>query len=328
MSEEKSGAIETMRALAVFLLVSYHVIGVDRTSGLGLDYPHPLRIFADFFIDVRMPLFAFIAGYVYGLRPVAPGGYRVFLAGKFRRLLLPGAIATTGFALVAGFIGNEFQRDLGEFWKIYVFSYAHFWFLQSIFLIFVLIGAIESRISHTLTPFLLGLSMVLYLAEAGRGITLFSLYSGFYLLPFFLMGRQVVLLKQHIMQHARWLIGFSLVIVVLASLWNLHHLQSYGELSPRRDMQSLAMGLSFCLFAVLSLPRIKFLESLGPYAFTIYLYHVFGTSGARRLMHAMGVTDVSLNLMVGLAAGILLPVLLHHLATQNAQLRPYMLGMK
>lgn len=321
MVQEKSGSIETMRAVAVLLLVSYHVIGVDETSGLGLGYPHSLRLFADFFVDIRMPLFAFIAGYVHGLRPVSPGRYQAFLVGKFQRLLIPGAVAVTAFALAAGLVGNEFQRSLDGFWRIYVFPYAHFWFLQSIFLIFILLGAIEARFRDVLTPILLGLSMILYLAGAGLGITLFSLSGVSYLLPFFLLGRQFVRMKDLDRQRKAWLIGLSLAVIALTSLWNVAHLQTYGEFSPRRDLQSLAMGLSFCLLAVLALPQINVLASLGPYAFTIYLYHVFGTSGARQALHAVGVRDIPITFAAGLAAGILLPVLLYSLAARDSRLR-------
>jgi hypothetical protein len=44
--------IETMRGLAVLLLVSFHVIGAASNAGLQLDYPHPLRLFADLLIDL------------------------------------------------------------------------------------------------------------------------------------------------------------------------------------------------------------------------------------------------------------------------------------
>ena len=44
-----------MRGLAVLLLVSFHVIGATSDAGLQLDYPHPLRVFADLLIDLRMP---------------------------------------------------------------------------------------------------------------------------------------------------------------------------------------------------------------------------------------------------------------------------------
>jgi fucose 4-O-acetylase-like acetyltransferase len=82
-----------MRGIAMLLLVSDHVIGSDPKAGLELDYPHPLRLYADTLIHVRMPLFAFIAGYVFGLKPLTADRYAEFMQGKFRRLFIPGSIS-------------------------------------------------------------------------------------------------------------------------------------------------------------------------------------------------------------------------------------------
>ena len=74
-------------------------IGNDPTSGLEVPADSYWRFFADFFIYFRMPLFAFISGYVYASKPFAGQASR-FLAGKTRRLLLPLFIVGTSFALV------------------------------------------------------------------------------------------------------------------------------------------------------------------------------------------------------------------------------------
>ena len=46
-------AINSLRTIAFTMLVSYHVVGLGTTSGLGLDYPHFLRFYADYLIHVR-----------------------------------------------------------------------------------------------------------------------------------------------------------------------------------------------------------------------------------------------------------------------------------
>lgn len=74
--------------------------------GLELDYLHPLRIFAVLLIDLRMPLFAFIAGYVYGLRPIRARDYPAFALDKLRRLVVPAGIAILIFVLIANVKGN------------------------------------------------------------------------------------------------------------------------------------------------------------------------------------------------------------------------------
>src|SRR6185436_8195287 len=85
--------------LACLLLVSYHVIGGDRDTGLRLADDHIAARINDFLALVRMPLFSFLSGMVYALRPLR-GDIGPFASGKVRRLLVPMLVVGTGFALL------------------------------------------------------------------------------------------------------------------------------------------------------------------------------------------------------------------------------------
>lgn len=321
--------LETMRAIAVFLLVSYHAIGSGPTSGLELDYPHPFRIFSDFLIDLRMPFFAFIAGYVYGLRPIMEGQYLSFITGKFRRLYIPCAIAASLFALLASLTGNGSARTLWDFWQIYFFPYAHYWFLQAILLIFVFFGGLDVLLGKRFTLLMLLMSCLAYLFLPFIPGNFMSVNSAVYLLPFFLLGLVFVRNVAWVSAGAPWLIGLSATVVLAASAWNLMILEETGRLSLNRlDLQSLGMGLAVCVLAMLTLPQVARFRALGPYAFTIYLYHIFGTGGAREVMHALGVTGVLPIFLASLICGIGGPVLLHRLADQWSLSRRFVLGKK
>ncbi|WP_300033888.1 acyltransferase [uncultured Roseobacter sp.] len=310
--------IETMRGIAVIMLVSYHVVGPAAGTALDISYPHPLRLYADFFVDLRMPFFAFIAGYIYALRPVAPEQYSAFVAGKFRRLYLPGAVAMAAFALCAALLGNRFAVSITEVWQVFVFSYAHFWFLQAILVLFVCVGLVDCLTGHRSAPALLAASCVLYLTDFHFGTRFFSVDSAFYLLPFFLLG--VVFLRHAagIMRESGRLTIVLVVICGASALWNVRIYFETEMLSlARRDLQSLGFGLSACVLAMLWLPRVAWLERLSPYAFTIYLYHVFGTAGMRLLCDRLEINATEPRFVLGVMAGVLLPVLLHRLATRT-----------
>jgi surface polysaccharide O-acyltransferase-like enzyme len=106
-------------------------------------------------------------------------------------------------------------------------------------------------------------------------------------------------------------------------------LHETGKLSlARHDLQSLAAGLSACALAMLTLPRISRLEVLGPFALTIYLYHVFATSGMRQILHEFGISGIGVNFAFGTLAGLGVPVLLHLLADRYPLTRRYMLGKR
>lgn len=98
-SRSSGDNIETLRVFATILLVSYHVIGPQADGGLGIDYPHPLRIFAQVMDDIRMPMFAMISGWVYAIRPPSRPALGMFVQGKIRRIILPGLVSSFLFWL-------------------------------------------------------------------------------------------------------------------------------------------------------------------------------------------------------------------------------------
>lgn len=325
-----SPSIETLRGVAVLLLVAYHVIGSSPTSGLMVGYPHPLRIFADAMADVRMPLFACIAGYVYGLRPLTLVGYPTFVAGKFRRLVIPGGIACTLFAILSMIAGKDTAPAPAEFWTIYVYPYAHYWFLQAILVIFALFGLFDAatgRRGH-LVAFVLALGVFLVTPPLKPDYNILSMNAVVYLLPFFLVG--LILQREQSRVVAWWpLIMAASLLCVLATGWvALNHYSANGVLeTDRRDLTSLAMGLGICTLAILALPRITALEWIGPYSLTIYLYHVFATALMYEILVACGAVALLPLFAIGLVVGIAVPVALHRIAARWALSRRYILGI-
>ncbi len=320
--------IETMRGIAVLTLVSFHVIGGSHTTGLALDYPSPYRMFADFLVDVRMPLFAFIAGYVYGLRPVTPKSYGKFLTGKWHRLAVPGIVATIIFAALSTAIGTVFAVTPGEIWEIFLFPYAHFWFLQAILLIFLIFGFFDAWLGNRFVLVFLALSCLAFL-QPKLPNNVFSVNSAVLLAPFFLLGLAMIRLASQVQTYRLVLVALSAVGILLGSWEHLDDLRQLGEFSRnRRDVHSLYYGLSICAFLALTLPKIRMLEWIGPYSFTIYLYHVLATSATRRVLDKLGMEQDLTNYVLGLLAGILGPVLLHMLAMQTPIARRYVLGLR
>ena len=61
--------VDTLRGIACFLLVAYHVVGGDPTAGLKIN-EGIVRQIVDVLVYLRMPLFVFLSGYVYAHRPI------------------------------------------------------------------------------------------------------------------------------------------------------------------------------------------------------------------------------------------------------------------
>lgn len=320
---------ETVRAIAVVLLVSFHVIGGDQGGrGLGLEYPHPLRFYADLLVDLRMPLFAFIAGAVFGLKPVAPDRLGPFLTGKLRRLALPGFTAITVFLLMSTAMHSP-EGIITHPWDAYLRHYTIFWFLQAMLVIFVTYCTLDILTGGRILLPALVLSMVAVVAGWGFQSDIMALNRVTHLLAYFLLGLTFIRHLGWIQRH-RGPIALAGLAAMLAGLTlNLLILSRSGAFSAERlDLQSLLFGCGACISAFLLLPRLGWLQWLGAFSLTIYLYHILATSMSRRVLGAAGVESPWLLVLVGTVAGIAIPVALHLLCLRFGLTRLMVLGLR
>ncbi len=327
-SPARSESIEVIRVLATVLLVAYHVVGDTPKAGLAVDYPSPWRFFADFFVDLRMPLFAFIAGYVYFVRPPGRDTFFSFLRGKVRRLLLPGLTAALIFAGMAGAAGLDKAVPVGKLWRILVFPYAHYWFLQSIFLLLIAV-AILHAILRIDVRLIWAVAVIFSVGGWSTPLNIFSTNGAIYLAPFFLLAG--VLRFVHIDRDAPgWGVRALLVVGLLAtSVANAVMYVDDGTLSTdRRDLQSLMFGYCACLLLYWWVPAVSGIRRWSTYCYSIYLYHVIGTSATRRLLNAIGVETTLVVFIFCLAAGLLFPVLVHRVASRWRVTRLLVLGLR
>ena len=310
-------SIETCRLLAILLLVAYHVIGASGDTGLQVSGTHPARLVADFLADLRMPLFAFIAGFVYALRPAQPGRLVRFMAGKLRRLALPGAVAIAIFMVLSKIVGTSFAPG-PDWWLNFVTPYAHYWFLQAILLIFLIYCSLDaiSR-GRLLLPSLL-LSVLVYLLPHRIPTAFMSGNQAVYLLPYFILGIAFFRHAALIDAHRKAILSLCLVVAALATAANLAGFLETGRLSPdRRDLQSLGFGMAASALCYLVLPPLEPARRIGRFGFTIYLYHILASSFARRALDSLGVVQFEVHLALGIAASIGFPILLHLAAAQH-----------
>lgn len=323
----ESSAIEEVRLLATVLLVAFHVIGY-RESGLQLDYPHPLRFLADLFANFRMPAFAFVAGFVYCARPPGQGSLGAFLIGKFRRLGVPGLFAALIFAEVSLALGTRFQVAPQDLWQLLVFPYAHYWFLQAILALFVIVGAADVLLRHRGALPLFGAALLLAIADLPVTST-FSLNFAVILAPFFTFGMCVFRHWRWIVAHGQIVSGIAAAVCVFAlGSALLNYLREPLVAVPRGIGASLMLGMSICLLMLLHVPHHPLARRIGQFTFTIYLYHVFATSAARMALEQAGVTAIAVHLPVGVAAGLAAPVALHLLLRQSTWTALLALGVR
>jgi fucose 4-O-acetylase-like acetyltransferase len=304
--------IDTYRGLACVLLVLFHTVG-GPDNGLRLADDSFWRIVtADSLVYFRMPLFCFLSGLIYGLRPLR-GDPVGFLLGKARRLLVPMLVVGTILAVMRSLVlGQDYIHD----WTVYphVAPVGQFWFSEGLFLIFVLIavletlGVLRSRMGLVST---LGVAVVAQLNLVPP--PQFGMWGANYLFPFFLCGLACSrfglahrsLFRDHAALTVFWF-GFALAGIL-----------GYAPFTDRVSLVALVLGASFCLTLTTSGWSWAPLASIGRSSYAIFLFHVFLTSGVRILGHRAGVDDPLIVVPAATAAGLLVPIGLESLMLRS-----------
>lgn len=322
----ESERIQSLRGLACLLLVSFHVIGQDAAHGLNVAADTALRLFADFLAPVRMPLFTFISGFVYAYRPVVPGSGRTFWSRKIRRLAVPLAVATTIYYLAHAMAPGTHEMASRPIWTIYLFPYAHLWFLQAIIVLFSIVALLDhaglmrtSRQYAVILGLALGLQLVLHVDRA-----LFSVNHAIYLAPFFLLGIGANRFRGIVQQRGPEMAAIGTFVIAMGGA-------VVGVLrgTPMPQPQTLwatVLSMSSCLALLAVMPRVTSLGVIGTHSYAIYLYHLMFVAAVNHLGHALGITNVGVHLLFGIAAGIAGPMLVARTLEGYPRVRRLVLG--
>lgn len=309
----KDAAVETIRGLALVLMVAGHVIGSTGEIGMRVADDSALRYFYEALADVRMPLFIAISGFVYAMRPARVGApLRSFVQGKCRRILLP--LFTVGsLFFVAQMLAPGVNSDIAwsDFVEIQLFGYMHFWFLQSIFWIF-LIAAMLDRAGRMATP-----RQIAWVGLVATGCSLnrtlfpefMSLNGAAWLFVFFVAGLAIYRFADLAVSQSKSR-GVALAFVLLFLLSQLEQLGWIDLLPLAHGLLATALGLSVVYVLIVYRFRVAPLAWLGQYAYEVYLFHVFGTAATRIALAQLGVREAWIVFAASMAVGLLWPIVL------------------
>lgn len=150
----RNPAVDMLRGVAAFFIVGMHVVCSPRTSAAWLLHDY---------CDVGVAVFAALSGY---FMPMTFGkSWRAFVAGRFRRLLVPyviWSVVFVGVAMLSQMVGGGLKGKYSSFsfWLTVAFegnASTHLWFLIWLFYIQCLLMPVLPRI-HPYMVTLLGVS--------------------------------------------------------------------------------------------------------------------------------------------------------------------------
>jgi peptidoglycan/LPS O-acetylase OafA/YrhL len=311
----ESQHVETLRGLACVLLVAFHVVGSEPNSGLHAADGSLYRQFGHLFHHARMPLFTFLSGFVYAYRPLRSGELPTFARKKVLRLLVPLICVSTLYYVVATATpGASGQLPLHEAWRMYIFPYVHFWFLQAIIIIFAGVMMLERfRLLGTPARYggVLAVLIAIHLAVDLNDdeFAPFSSAQAAYLAPFFVLGLGANRFR-NILRRPALTRGAIAVFLVSMTIYTMT-LWLHQPLAPRGSVLGLLIGVTSALTLLRAFPSWKPLALLGAYSFAVYLFHPFFVGGSRTALKVAGLSSATeLVFVTGLAAGLIGPVIL------------------
>jgi peptidoglycan/LPS O-acetylase OafA/YrhL len=280
-------------------------------------------------MHVRMPLFAFLSGLVYAFWPVRPGTLRVFLRKKVRRLVLPLITVSTIYYLLSRCLPYDKETPAGwEFWRIYAFPFAQYWFLQAMVIVFAIVALLDRFAALAgVWKFWLAYAVSVVLCIAVRvEADVFSVDHAFELLPFFLLGVAAVRFQGWMLDQRTGAVCATAFIVVM--VWYSYTIFALGgPVIPKRTLSGFAMS-TVGLIALFHVCRpSRTLEAIGRRSFAIFLFHAFFTAGTRAVLKLspVGVHQVVL-FALSVAAGIIGPIVIEHVVGRSIWLSRAFLG--
>jgi len=268
-----------------------------------------------------MPLFAFISGYVF-IASTKPAGELWFaLRKKYTRLGVP--LVTASFIYNAAYLFLGDPKAVHSIFSLIFYPFLHLWFLQASLLISTFVTLFMICIPVRRTDFALGLfafallsSMLIPLVTTN----FFSVGRALNLLPFFALGiamrnwRGEELFEKYDPRLVKSCLATIAVAMLALGWWRSASLPFH----TRSDLGSVSLSCVICVCLYMLHARQKFLEVIGPYSYTIYLFHPLFSSTTRRAMSHLlpNLPDYGVFVCC-MVAGLALPITLHVLMSRS-----------
>lgn len=325
--------IDYARGIAIFLVLYRHIFEGIKRSGIDISQYSYLEHANIIFFSFRMPLFFIISGLFIG-SSLVKRGLKEFILNKWRLLLYPYLIWALIQVTLQLVLSKYVNADRSYKDYLYIFylprEIDQFWYLFALFNTSVLYAILLVKVRMTpITHLFLGILLFFissYLSQ--HKINLGFLYDVLHYYIFIALGGLLsgyILDKKNFHLFSSWKVFAIILPFFAACQWyflqtNLVH-GNYSFVEDFQPLFFLVIALSGCLFMMnisFILQRYRALLTLrviGYYSLYIYLMHVLASSATRILLtRVFGISNTPVLLVLGIFAGLFIPVAFYNLA--------------
>lgn len=309
--------VDYLRGIAIVLVVYRHVlIGIERS---GRSIPVVLEQANMIFFSFRMPLFFILSGlFISG--SIAKRTVKKLVAVKFENLLYP--------YLIWAFLQTTLQIVLSRYtnaertWEDYTYilyqprGLDQFWYLPALFNTTVIYILVKTKLrARNWMQLLLGVALY-FTGPYLRDVSMMSDWMEFYI--FFAIGDSIS--GMFFKNPAQRFLNSNITILLITPIFALtqyYYVKHFGSIT---QAEFLTISLIGCVsmfvfsFRLQKLNILSFLRVLGFHSLYIYVMHVIVSAFVRLVLtRFMGITDTTTLLFSGIAAGVIIPVMLYNL---------------
>lgn len=285
----------------------YHVIVGIRLAGVTTVAGDFEVFFEGFINSFHVPLFLFLSGYVYQItgKWESKGNRISFLLHKALNLGLPYVVFSCLYIFLNSFTtGTNHSNRITDIFNIFVNPVAQYWFLYSLFLLFLLWTLLSYFWNEKIILIVL---IVVNMVIMKYSINLFDWWLVSAYIIVFGLG---VIIPNMIFDKCGT--GTKLFIMIahvtFAVIVHSEKLDTiYAVAEVRRVIGIIA---SICFISLISKNEIvkKYLLIVNNYSFYIYLLHTIFTAAIRMILIKMGIMSFAVHTVVGVAIGLLIPI--------------------
>ena len=313
--------IDYTKALGIMLVVYGHVSRGLRDADL-LAFTPAFTLADSVIYSFHMPLFFFLSGWFF-LRSLDKRGTTGLIFSKLNTVLYPFVLWSIVQGVIEVNLSSYTNGDLSyaDIFSMFWAPRAPFWFLYALFLIFVLAALLYRLLGERYSLGIFAGTALLYIFQDMLALNdpLFYVLDNF---VFFMFG--VVLSRlpsQGVVSQDS--LARSSVWTMTALAFVLGQILFHGVLTfEDKGMASLLLAFIGIVFTVstarvlshiLSNYPAKALAFVGSHSLAIYLMHIMAAAATRIALELLGVTAVSVQLVLGCIVGLAAPLLVAEL---------------